>query len=53
MNAAGVEIARSKKLQGDIWSATVAATRLPKEDPTGARLLLPAITDMIRTTRIG
>jgi len=53
MEAAKAELARSLKLQGEIWTATVAACR--DSGPTPAHvLLLPALNQMfdIVTTRI-
>lgn len=41
-------------LQSDIWARAVAATRLPGSHPDAAKLLLPALNDMIDivTTRL-
>jgi hypothetical protein len=50
MKAAGVEMEKSKKLQGDIWSASTAATRLPESHPSATLLLLPALNSMIDIT---
>src|SRR5262245_17731498 len=51
MRAAGEEIAKAKRLQSEIWAATIAATRLPSEDPAAARMLITAVEDMIRMNR--
>jgi hypothetical protein len=53
MEAAGLEMAKSKKLQEEIWVEAVAATRLPSSHPAAGWLLLPALNDMIdiATTR--
>lgn len=53
MQAANVEIAKSKKLQKTIWERAVAAARLPNADSHAGEVLLPAINDMINiaTTR--
>src|SRR5271167_1616082 len=53
MQAAEVEVAESKKLQEEIWSQAVAATRLPNSHPDAGKLLLPALNNMIdiATTR--
>ncbi len=53
MEAAGREMARSKKLQEEIWVEAVAATRLPGSHPAAGWLLLPALNSMIdiATTR--
>jgi hypothetical protein len=50
LETAGVEIAKSKKLQGDIWTASVAASRLADSHPSTALLLLPALNSMIDIT---
>jgi hypothetical protein len=53
MAAAQVEMAKSKKLQEEIWTDAVAATALPKSHPDAGKLLLPALNNMfdITTTR--
>jgi hypothetical protein len=53
MEAAGREMARSKKLREEIWSRAVDATRLPASHPAAGWLLLPALNNMIdvATTR--
>jgi len=52
LEAAKAELARSAKLQGEIWSAAVAACRGPDSQPA-PMLLLPALNAMfdITTTR--
>jgi ABC-type glycerol-3-phosphate transport system permease component len=50
VQAARSELARSAKLQNDIWSDAVAATRLPSSHPDTGRLLLPALNEMIDIT---
>jgi hypothetical protein len=50
MPAAEMEMAKSKKLQEEIWTEAVAATRLPKSHPDAAKLLLPALNNMIDIT---
>ena len=53
MKAAEEEMAKSKKLQEEIWTAAVAATSLPNSHPAAGILLLPALNNMIdmSTTR--
>ena len=53
MVAAKMEMANSKKIQEETWTAAVAATSLPDSRPFGGLLLLPAINNMIdiSTTR--
>jgi len=53
MPAAEKEIAKSKKIQEEIWNQAVAATRLPDSHPSSGLLLLPALNNMIdiATTR--
>ncbi len=50
IEAAKAELARSAKLQNDIWVQGVAATRLPGCHPEAGKLLLPALNDMIDIT---
>jgi hypothetical protein len=50
MAAVNKELARSAKLQGDIWKQSIAASRLPDAHPDAARLLLPALNAMIDIT---
>ena len=53
MVAAEMEMANSKKIQEEVWSEAVAATRLPDSHPSSGLLLLPALNNMIdiSTTR--
>jgi hypothetical protein len=53
MVAAEMEMAESKKIQEEIWTDAVAATRLPDSHPSAGLLLLPALNAMIdiSTTR--
>jgi hypothetical protein len=53
MVAAEMEMARSKKIQEEIWTEAVAATRLPDSHSSSGLLLLPAVNNMIdiSTTR--
>jgi len=53
MVAAEMEMAKSKKIQEEIWIEAEAATRLPDSHPSSGLLLLPAINNMIdiSTTR--
>jgi hypothetical protein len=53
MVAAEIEMAKSKKIQDEIWTEAVAATRLPDSHPSSGLLLLPALNNMIdiSTTR--
>jgi hypothetical protein len=46
IKAAEMELSKSAKLQTDIWSQAVAATRLQGVHPDAAKLLLPALNDM-------
>ena len=50
MAAAKPEMARSKKLQEEIWTEAVIATILPKSHPDAGKLLLPALNNMIDIT---
>jgi hypothetical protein len=50
MEAAKMEMAKSKKLQEEIWTDAVAATRLPNSHPDAGKLLLPALNNMIDIT---
>jgi hypothetical protein len=50
MEAAKLEMAKSKKLQEEIWTEAVAATQLPKTHPDAGKLLLPALNNMIDIT---
>ena len=53
MAAAEIEMAESKKIQEEIWTEAVAATRLADSHPSSGLLLLPALNNMIdiSTTR--
>ncbi len=53
MEAAKLEMTKSKKFQDEIWTGAVAATRLSTSHPAAGWLLLPAINNMIdiATTR--
>ena len=53
MQAAGLEMAKSKKLQDEIWTNAVTATRLSNSHADAGKLLLPALNNMIdiATTR--
>jgi hypothetical protein len=46
MEAAQVEMARSKNLQEHIWTDSVAASRLPNGHPDAGKLLLPSLSNM-------
>jgi len=50
MEAAKLEMAKSKKLQEEIWTDAVVATVLPKSHPDAGKLLLPALNNMIDIT---
>jgi hypothetical protein len=50
MAAVNKELARSAQLQGEIWRQSVAASQLPGAHPDAARLLLPALNEMIDIT---
>jgi hypothetical protein len=50
LEAAMAELARSTKLQGEIWSQAVAAGRMEGVPPSAAMLLLPALNQMIDIT---
>src|SRR5262249_51495761 len=54
MQAAEKEMAKSQRIQEEIWSQAVAATRLPDAHPDAGKLLLPALNSMIdmATTRM-
>jgi hypothetical protein len=53
MKAASLEMVNSKKLQEEIWTESVAATRVKSAHPAAAWVLLPALNSMIdiMTTR--
>jgi hypothetical protein len=50
MAAVNRELARSAKLQGEIWRQSVAASHVPDAHPDAAKLLLPALNAMIDIT---
>ena len=50
MAAAKESLARSTKLQGEIWSQAVAAGRMSEAPPAANMLLLPALNQMIDIT---
>ena len=50
MKAAELEMSKSKKLQEEIWTEAVAASRLPGSHPAAGLLLLPALNNMIDIT---
>ena len=50
IEAAVAELSRSTKLQEEIWARATAASRLPAGHPDAAKLLLPAINEMIDIT---
>jgi len=52
MDAAELEMARSKTIQREIWTKAVAATRLPDSHPDAGKLLLPALNNMIDITTV-
>jgi hypothetical protein len=47
MDAAEVEVAKSKNIQRQIWVKAVAATALPDSHADAGKLLLPALNNMI------
>jgi amino acid transporter len=50
IKSAEAELAQSNLLQKTIWREAIAATRLPGAHPDAAKLLLPAVNDMIDIT---
>ena len=50
LRAAREEIARATKMQGEIWTQSLAATRTADVHPDAAKLLLPALNSMIDIT---
>jgi hypothetical protein len=48
--AAMAELAKSEKLQMDIWTDAVAASRLPGSNSGADKLVLPALNEMIDIT---
>ena len=53
VESAEKEMAKSKRIQEEIWNDAVAATLLPNSHPDAGKLLLPALNNMIdiSTTR--
>jgi hypothetical protein len=47
IEAAKAELAKSKALQADIWTQAVAVTRSQSSHPDAAKMLLPALNEMI------
>ena len=52
VGAARRELARSQKLQGEIWVQAVAATAMPESRAGSALLVLPAINQMFDITTV-
>jgi len=52
MEAANIEMARSKRFQEEIWTKAIAATQLPNSHPDAGKLLLPTLNSMIDITTI-
>jgi hypothetical protein len=50
IQAAEKELARTGEIQGEIWSRAIADVRNPNSQPDSAKLLLPALNDMIDIT---
>jgi multidrug transporter EmrE-like cation transporter len=50
MTAARLEMANSKRIQKEIWTEAVAATRVSEVHPAAGWLLLPALNNMIDIT---
>jgi hypothetical protein len=50
MDAVNLEMANSKKIQEQIWTEAIAATRLSSSHPAAGWLLLPALNNMIDIT---
>jgi len=50
MDAAELEVARTKALQGDIWAKAISATTLRDSHVDAGKLLLPALNAMIDIT---
>jgi hypothetical protein len=50
MEAAQMEMANSKRIQEEIWTEAIAATRLSNSHPDAGKLLLPALNNMIDIT---
>ena len=52
LDAAREELARSQRLQADIWAQTIAASRLPESRPAAEMLLVPALNQMFDITTV-
>ena len=52
LDAARRELARSQKLQGEIWVQALAAARLPDARPAAEMLLVPALNEMFDITTV-
>jgi hypothetical protein len=50
IEAAEVEVAKSKKLQKEIWTKAIAATQLRDSNVDAGKLLLPSLNNMIDIT---
>jgi hypothetical protein len=50
IEAAEVEVAKSKKIQREIWTNAVAATQLKDSHVDAGKLLLPSLNSMIDIT---
>ena len=50
MQAAEIEMAKTKKIQREIWTKAIAATTLQGSHPDAGKLLLPALNSMIDIT---
>lgn len=47
MQAAGLELTHTKRIQEEIWTGAMAATRLPGSHPAAGWMLPPALNNMI------
>jgi len=47
LHAAEKELAHTGEIQGEIWTQAIADVRNPKSQPDSAKLLLPALNEMI------
>ncbi|HUN68853.1 MAG TPA: DUF4239 domain-containing protein [Burkholderiales bacterium] len=50
--AARLEVARSQRLQSEIWAQSVAAARLPDGRPSAEMLMVPALNQMFDITTV-
>jgi hypothetical protein len=50
MDAAKIEMAKTKRIQNEIWAKSVAATQLRDSHPDAGKLLLPSLNSMIEIT---